>query len=265
MHPFCVIVAGDCCVSNLNLLKSPCRYTTTFFSAPFFPTIASWLVAGVECSLAQEGSAAMLIVFILGAAPSNCTLPETLPAVAASTGTPVIVPAGAEVSFVDCLFPQPASGKSRKPEKAAKHTNLHFMRSTSYRMCLDRDECAGIVELIQSGARILHKEMARVHLNRSIGKQGHLAAVHGPRRGPCEIHALGVVFTAMAWAMKHVLLRQPVRSASEVRASSENHEQASRLEDNPKAVGLQKTLIDSLLKTGGESDVHDGIGFVEHP
>ncbi len=62
----------------------------------------------------------MLIVFIFGGVPSNCTVPEIDPAVAASTGTPAGALAGAGASDVSCLFPQPDSAKGKSVERAAK-------------------------------------------------------------------------------------------------------------------------------------------------
>src|SRR5579862_5051896 len=60
----------------------------TFWSVPPSPGTTSWVIAGVVCSLAQTGSAAMLMTFILGGVPSSLIVPVTEPAVLGSTAVP---------------------------------------------------------------------------------------------------------------------------------------------------------------------------------
>src|SRR5579864_173904 len=81
-------------------------YTTTLARAPPSPVTTSSVIAGLVRPLAQAGSAAMLMVFAFGPAPSSFTDPVTSPAVAASTDFPAGAPAGAAVLSVDsCLLP----------------------------------------------------------------------------------------------------------------------------------------------------------------
>src|SRR5579863_3328385 len=87
-------------------------------------------MAGLVRSLEQAGSAAMLIVFGFGAAPSNFTDPVTSPAVAGST----IFPAGAldagaaELSVDSCLFPpQPVIAIANAPTASEYIPNLVFL------------------------------------------------------------------------------------------------------------------------------------------
>src|SRR5579872_3926171 len=81
---------------------------------------------------------------------------------------------------------------------------------------------ARIIELACARCRILHEKPAGIYLDRTIRKPSHKAPIHRTRRGAREVYALWIVFAAMAGAVKHVLLRQPVRRATEVRASRED-------------------------------------------
>jgi hypothetical protein len=79
--------------------------------------------------LAQDGSAAMLMFFILGAAPSSFTVPVTSPAVAGSTDFPAgAFAAGAGVSDeVSVLLPpQPTSARANNPVASKDIPNLLF-------------------------------------------------------------------------------------------------------------------------------------------
>src|SRR5580704_15979219 len=110
-------------------------YTTTLASAPPSPVTTSSVVAGLVRPLAQAGSAAMLMVFAFGPAPSSFTEPVTSPAVAGSTVFPAGAPAaGAVVFSVDSglLPPQPAIAKANAPTASVYNPNLvlltkHFL------------------------------------------------------------------------------------------------------------------------------------------
>ena len=69
----------------------------------------------------------------------------------------------------------------------------------------------------------------------------------------------------MARAVEHVLLRQPVRRATEVCAAGEDDEDAVGFLDYPDAIRVEKLLVDAQLKVGWVSDVHDRIGFIQRP
>src|SRR5580700_9000617 len=101
-------------------------YTTTLASAPTSP-----VVAGLVRPLAQAGSAAMLIVFALGPAPSSFTEPVTSPAVAGSTIFPAGAPAAgaAVLSVVDSSFfpPQPVIAMANTPTASEYMPNLVFL------------------------------------------------------------------------------------------------------------------------------------------
>src|SRR5271165_434538 len=105
-------------------------YTTTLASIPPSPVMTSSLVAGLVRALAQDGSAAMLMAFIFGAAPSSFTDPVTSPAVAASTIFPAGAPAaGAAALSDDCsvlLPPQPVIAMAKAPTASEYIPNLVF-------------------------------------------------------------------------------------------------------------------------------------------
>src|ERR1700680_1630567 len=113
------MVTGDLSVSKKYWLKSPLRYTTTFCRVPFSPGITSCVIAGVVCTFAQLGSAAILICFILGGVPSSLIVPVTDPAVAASTGLPGEAAGASEVGW----FPPPPQLISATAGTAAVATN----------------------------------------------------------------------------------------------------------------------------------------------
>src|SRR5580700_934357 len=97
-------------------------YTTTLASAPTSP-----VVAGLVRPLAQAGSAAMLMVFAFGPAPSSFTDPVTSPAVAGSTVFPAgALAAGADVFSVDSglLPPQPVIAIANAPAASEYMPNL---------------------------------------------------------------------------------------------------------------------------------------------
>src|SRR6202521_5146193 len=102
-EPFGSMAAGDFGVLKEYGPKSPLRYTTTFCRVPFSPGITACVIAGVVCTFAQLGSAAILICFILGGVPSSLIVPVTDPAVAASTGLPAEAAGASEVGW----FPPP--------------------------------------------------------------------------------------------------------------------------------------------------------------
>jgi hypothetical protein len=87
----------------------------TFCSVPLSPKSTSSVLAGEECILAQFGTAAMLMTFILRGTPSNLTTPVTEPVVAASTGFETEFDTGRSSSDVveaSGLFVQPAMNAS---------------------------------------------------------------------------------------------------------------------------------------------------------
>src|SRR5579862_4901891 len=90
-----------------------------------------------------------------------------------------------------------------------------------------------------------------------------MAAVHWTRRGAGEVDAVGIVLAAVARAVKHVLLLQPVRRATQMRAARKDHEQAAGIDHDPNAVGLQEILVDAGMKAGRRTDVENGVGLVE--
>src|ERR1700687_6073288 len=65
-----------------------------------------------------------------------------------------------------------------------------------------------------------------------------MSAVHGTRCGPLEVDAFAVISASVAGALEFVFAGFPVRSASQMRASRENHEQAIRGPIHPNAVLL---------------------------
>src|SRR5579863_131732 len=104
-------------------------YTTTLASAPPSPVTTSSVIAGLVRALEQAGSAAILIVFAFGAAPSSFTDPVTSPAVAGSTDFPAGALAVAGAFSVDsCLFPpQPAIAMANAPTASEYIPNLVFL------------------------------------------------------------------------------------------------------------------------------------------
>jgi hypothetical protein len=87
-------------------------------------------MAGLVRALAQAGSAAILIFFALGAAPSSFTEPVTSPAVAGSTIFPAGAPAaGAAVFSDDSSFfpPQPVIAIAKTPAASEYMPNLVFL------------------------------------------------------------------------------------------------------------------------------------------
>src|SRR5579863_7924105 len=87
-------------------------------------------MAGLVRALEQAGSAAMLIVFGFGAAPSSFTVPVTSPAVAGSTIFPAgaLVAGAAELSVDSCLFPpHPVIAIANAPTASEYIPNLVFL------------------------------------------------------------------------------------------------------------------------------------------
>src|SRR5579864_8716687 len=109
-------------------------YTTTLARAPPSPVTTSSVIAGLVRPLAQAGSAAMLIVFAFGPAPSSFTDPVTSPAVAGSTVFPAGAPAAGAAVFSDDsgLFPpQPVIARANAPTASEYMPNLVLLTKRS--------------------------------------------------------------------------------------------------------------------------------------
>src|SRR5216683_4248086 len=105
-------------------------YTTTLARAPPSPATTSSVIAGLVRALVHAGSAAMLIVFAFGPAPSSFTDPVTSPAVAGSTDFPAgVLEAGAAELSVDSSFfpPHPAIAMANTPAASEYIPNLVFL------------------------------------------------------------------------------------------------------------------------------------------
>ena len=93
-------------------------HTNAFFSVPLPLTITSSDFCGAEaCALVQTGLADISIVFIVGWAPSNATLPVTVPPLASSGIAAAPPPAGVRrrlgASVLVSLPPHPASASTQ--------------------------------------------------------------------------------------------------------------------------------------------------------
>jgi hypothetical protein len=98
---------------------------TTLASAPPDPVTTSSLVTGPVCPLVQAGSAAMLMVFILGGVPSSFTDPVTSPTVAGSTDLPAgALAAGAAPGDSVLLPPHPTRARTKAPIARENIPNL---------------------------------------------------------------------------------------------------------------------------------------------
>src|ERR1700752_2751144 len=87
---------------------------------------------------------------------------------------------------------------------------------------LDVDIGIRIVEMIYPGSRVLHEEMTGIHLDSAGWQKTDGTSVHRSRRRAGEINSFRIVFAPMAGAVEHVLLRQPVRRATQVGAPRKN-------------------------------------------
>src|SRR5216683_2011389 len=103
-------------------------YTTTLARAPPSPATTSSVIAGLVRPLEHAGSAAMLIVFAFGPAPSSFTDPVTSPAVAESTVFPAGAVAAGAFSDVSSFFPpQPVIAIANTPTASEYIPSLVFL------------------------------------------------------------------------------------------------------------------------------------------
>src|SRR5690349_3123383 len=86
-----------------------------------------------------------------------------------------------------------------------------------------------------------------------------MRAIHGPRRRALEIDSFAVVSAAVAWALKFVFTRLPIRSAAEMSAARVYHEEAVRGAIHPNAVLLLKLRIDPERELRGIPDLEEGV------
>src|ERR1700746_775048 len=77
MQPFCTMGGGSAGGSNVRSPRPSETKTITFSNPPLESAITSSDITGVGCSLAQLGSAAMLMRVGLVPVPSNLTVPLT--------------------------------------------------------------------------------------------------------------------------------------------------------------------------------------------
>src|ERR1700730_2893320 len=90
-----------------------------------------------------------------------------------------------------------------------------------------------------------------------------MRAIHGPRSGTLEIDSFRIVAAAMARALEFVFAGLPFRSASQVGAAREDHEDAVRFANHPDTIGHQVALVDSQAEIAREADGKNSIGFIQ--
>src|SRR5579862_4502120 len=83
-------------------------------------------------------------------------------------------------------------------------------------------ECAWIVEVVDSRPWIVHVQAAGVYDDLPCSVFLDVRAVHRPGRGPLEVHALAVITAAVARAFELVLARFPFRGAAQVGAAGKD-------------------------------------------
>src|SRR3989442_13958434 len=145
-------------------------------------------------------------------------------------------------------LPTPRSGTCSPPRHA------QMRRAGVPVAALNVYKSAGVIEVIDAGAGVVHVKATGVDRDLARRVELHMGAVHGPRRGPFEIHGFGIVTAAVARALELVLAGLPFRRATEMRAAGENDEQSVRLLDHPDAIGHQEALVHAQAEIGGIAD-----------
>src|SRR5215472_8011108 len=78
---------------------------------------------------------------------------------------------------------------------------------------------ARIVEVVDAGARVIHKQATRIHHDLSRGIELEQSAIHRARRWSLEVHTLAVVTATVTWALEFVFSRFPFGRTTQVRAA----------------------------------------------
>ena len=111
----------------------------------------------------------------------------------------------------------------------------------------------GIVEFVLLAFGPLVK-LGYVHHDLPLGIELNMRAIHWPRGRTLKVDCLAVVTAAVAGALKLVLARLPVRSASEVRTARVDHENPVRSFVHPNAILLLPLGIDTERVVCGKTD-----------
>src|ERR1017187_3839101 len=124
------------------------------------------------------------------------------------------------------------------------------------------EDGARIAELrrVALGPRV---KVAQIDHNLPFRIQLHVRAIHGTRRRPLEVDALGVVTAAMARALELVLAGLPVGRASQVGADGRDHEDALGVAHHPNTVVFLKFGIDPEAEIRRVADQKFGFRLVE--